>query len=201
MYHHSQYVFPGNASKVKRHDMSLCSQGIFTKAVQHLLAPPDLPSTFLPWVSGPGSRPFMDCTQRAALSSGFWLSSTNGRHLRDRRTRRESSGHHPPYSFPVRSPLAVTAFLYFLYEVHSSGGQLPQSYSCRSLQVSPLQVGGGQGHKGQERMLKQIPTVTGPGLLSQPCWFNPDHKFVNSSFLKGSSMILSEGAVSYWELG
>lgn len=148
MYHHSQYVFPGNASKVKRHDMSLCSQGIFTKAVQHLLAPPDLPSTFLPWVSGPGSRPFMDCTQRAALSSGFWLSSTNGRHLREIGGREERvqgiipptpslSGHHWPSRPSSTSSMKFTAL----------GASCPKATAAGLSRFHPFRLGGGRGTK------------------------------------------------------
>lgn len=96
--------------------------------MHHLFAPPDLPSTFIPWVSGPRSRPFMNCIQWAVLSSAFWLSSTNGRHLQ------EIGGWEERVQGIILSTpslpghaLAIMAFLYFLYEVHGSGGQLPQT--------------------------------------------------------------------------
>lgn len=90
--------------------------------------------------------------------------------MRDRRMRRESSGRYPLYSFPARPHTLALKTMKFTALGASCLEAVALSWFWELLSLVPsVPSGGGKGHEGGERMLEQIPTVTGSKFLPQPC--------------------------------
>lgn len=122
------------------------------------------------------------------VGSGQWKTLTRARRLRE-----WSSGSYPLHSLPAR-PCIGSGYLPLWSSLLCGPAllkrqlQLPLDFGNCCLSLPPS--------SGQEH--RRIPTVSSPGLLSQPCWCNQSsHKFVNSSFLKLPSIILFEGATRF----